>query len=154
MGFLDNISKTISQGVDRAKFEAEKFQRTTKLQNEITELRRQFDANRLDFSDRAIQLFRAGQIQSATLGELLRAIDALQSSITLKEEELKQAQADVFIEPAQSAVQPQHVPITTEPAPATPTQQTVAGTKFCPNCRFQMPVSAAFCPNCGTRLGL
>jgi RNA polymerase subunit RPABC4/transcription elongation factor Spt4 len=25
--------------------------------------------------------------------------------------------------------------------------------KFCPNCRFQMPASAAFCPNCGTRLG-
>ena len=150
MGFLDNISKTISQGVDRAKFEAEKFQKTTKLQNEITELRRQFDANRLDFSDRAIQLYRAGQIQSPTLGELLRAIDALQSSITLKEEELKQSQADVFVEPSPSVVQAQNVPISTEP---TPTQQTAPGTKFCPNCRFQMPVSAAFCPNCGTRLG-
>lgn len=153
MGFLDNISKTISQGVDRAKFEAEKFQKTTKLQNEITELRRQFDANRLDFSDRAIQLYRAGQIQSATLGELLRGIDSLQASITLKEEELKQAQADVFVEPPVSAVQAQNVPISTEPPAATAGPQTAPGTKFCPNCRFQMPITAAFCPNCGTRLG-
>lgn len=153
MGFLDNLSKTISQGVDRAKFEAEKFQKTTKLQNEITELRRQFDVNRLDFGDRAIQLFRAGQIQSPTLGELLRAIDALQSSITLKEEELKQAQAENFVEPiGTGAPTSQSVPITTEP-PTASAPAAAAGMKFCPNCRFQMPASAAFCPNCGTRLG-
>ena len=84
MGFLDNLSKTISQGVDRAKFEADKFQKTTRLQNEINELKRQIDANRMEFGDRAIQLFRAGQIQSATLGEILKAMDALQGSITLK----------------------------------------------------------------------
>jgi hypothetical protein len=149
MGFLDNLSKTISQGVDRAKFEAEKFQKTTKLQNEINELRRQFDANRQDFGDRAIQLYRAGQIQSPTLGELLKAIDALQSSITLKEEELKLAQAEVFIEPIGGVVQAQNIPITTE----APAAQAPAGMKFCTNCRFQMPVTAAFCPNCGTRLG-
>jgi hypothetical protein len=152
MGFLDNLSKTISQGVDRAKFEAEKFQKTTKLQNEINELKRQCDANRLDFGDRAIQLFRAGQIQSPTLGELLKAIDALQSSITLKEEELKQAQADVFIEPTPGTVPVQNVPISTE-VPASAPTQAAAGMKFCPNCRFQMPVTAAFCPNCGARLG-
>jgi hypothetical protein len=153
MGFLDNLSKTISQGVDRAKFEADKFQKTTKLQNEINELRRQFDANRQDFGDRAIQLYRAGQIQSPTLGELLKAIDALQSSITLKEEELLRAQSEVFIEPQSGTVPPQNIPITTE-APATAaTAQAPAGMKFCPNCQFQMPVMAAFCPNCGTRLG-
>jgi len=152
MGFLDNLSKTISQGVDRAKFEAEKFQKTTKLQNEINELKRQFDSNRQDFGDRAIQLYRAGQIQSPTLGELLRAIDALQSSITLKEEELKQAQAEVFVEPAPGMAPVQNVPITTE-TPASPATQAAAGMKFCPNCQFQMPVTAAFCPNCGARLG-
>ena len=161
MGFLDNISKTISQGVDRAKFEAEKFQKTTRLQNEINELKRQIDANRMEFGDRAIQLFRAGQIQSATLGEILKAMDALQGSITLKEEELKSAQADVFVEPTPPAgVQAQNVPISSEPStharPATTTaaNQAPAGMKFCPNCQFQMPVAAMFCPNCGARLGV
>ena len=156
MGFLDNLSKTISQGVDRAKFEADKFQKTTRLQNEINELRRQIDANRMEFGDRAIQLFRAGQIQSATLGEILKAMDALQGSITLKEEELKAAQAEVFVEPAPSSgVQAQQVPISSEP-PTQAHQQVAApaGMKFCPNCQFQMPVSAMFCPNCGARLGV
>ncbi len=151
MGFLDNISKSISQGVDRAKFEADKFQKTTRLQNEINELRRQIDTNRMEFGDRAIQLFRAGQIQSASLGEILKAIDALQSSITLKEEELKSAQAEVFVDKTPPAGAPaQHVPISSEP----PAQQAPAGMKFCPNCQFEMPSSAMFCPNCGARLGV
>jgi hypothetical protein len=156
MGFLDNLSKTISQGVDRAKFEADKFQRTTRLQNEINELKRQIDANRMEFGDRAIQLFRAGQIQSATLGEILKAMDALQGSITLKEEELKTAQSEVFVEPTPVAgVQAQNIPISSEPpTQARPQATAPADMKFCPNCQFQMPTSAMFCPNCGARLGV
>jgi hypothetical protein len=156
MGFLDNLSKTISQGVDRAKFEADKFQKTTRLQNEINELKRQIDANRMEFGDRAIQLFRAGQIQSATLGEILKAMDALQGSITLKEEELKTSQSEVFVEPTPtSGIQAQNVPISSEPSTqARPQAAAPAGMKFCPNCQFQMPSSAMFCPNCGARLGV
>lgn len=158
MGFLDNISKSITQGVDRAKFEAEKFQKTARIQGELNDLKRQIDTNRLDFADRAIQLFRAGQIQSASLGEIIRAIDALQASITLKEEELKAVQAEAFVEQAPSARPPaQSVPISSEPSAARPPvsaqTQAPAGTKICPNCQFQMPTSAMFCPNCGTRLG-
>jgi hypothetical protein len=156
MGFLDNLSKTISQGVDRAKFEADKFQKTTRLQNEINELKRQIDANRMEFGDRAIQLFRAGQIQSATLGEILKAMDALQGNITLKEEELKTAQSEVFVEPTPTAgIQAQNIPISSEQSTqARPQAAAPAGMKFCPNCQFQMPTSAMFCPNCGARLGV
>jgi hypothetical protein len=155
MGFLDNISKSISQGVDRAKFEAEKFQKTARIQSELNELKGRIDANRLEIADRAIQLFRAGQIQSPSLADLIKAIDSLQSSVTLKEEELKAAQAEVFVEKAPPASPPaQHVPISTEPPQAhpTPQSQAPAGSKICPNCQFQMPSSAMFCPNCGTRL--
>lgn len=156
MGLFDNLSKTVSQGVERAKFEAEKFQKTTRLQGELNDLKRQIDTSRMDFGDRAIQLFRAGQIQSATLGELLRAIDSLQASVTLKEEELKRAQSEMYIEPSSPPpATAQNVPISTDPyqapQPAAPGQG--AAMKYCPNCRFQMPVSAAFCPNCGARLG-
>jgi hypothetical protein len=156
MGFLDNLSKTISQGVDRAKFEADKFQKTTRLQNEINELKRQIDTNRMEFGDRAIQLFRAGQIQSATLGEILKAMDALQGSITLKEEELKSSQSEVFVESTPPVgMQAQNIPISSEPpTQARPQSVAPAGMKFCPNCQFQMPTSAMFCPNCGARLGV
>lgn len=162
MGFLDNISKSISQGIDRAKFETDKFQKVTRVQNEINELKKQIDGKRLDLGDRALELYRAGKIQSATLGEIVQGIEALRASVTLKEEELKQAQAETFVEPTpQSGVAAQHVPVSVEPqTPMAPAQAqpsagpVPAGMKACPTCQFQMPSSAMFCPNCGSRVGV
>ncbi|HEX5688825.1 MAG TPA: zinc ribbon domain-containing protein [Roseiflexaceae bacterium] len=147
MGFLDNISKSISQGVDRAKFEADKFQRTTRIQGEINELKRQIDGKRAELGDRAFDLYKAGQIQSSTLGDLVMALEALRTNITLKEEDLKAAQSETFVEPTP--------PVGTTPPPAqnvAPRQgQPVSVAKTCANCQFQMPASAVFCPNCGAR---
>ena len=153
MGFLDNLTKTISHGVDRARFEADKLQKTLRIQNEIGELRKQIDANRLEFADRALELYKAGQIQSATLGEILRAIEALQARVTLKEEELKAVQAEMFVEPGPTGTSGQPAPGSAPPRPGAPAGAASAATKQCPNCQFQMPATAAFCPNCGTRLG-
>lgn len=156
MGFLDELSRKLSEGVDRARFEAEKFQRVTAIQGELSNLRRQVDAKRLEFGDRAIELLKAGAIQSPTLAALLREIEALQASLTLKEEELRHVQGQVFIEPA-PAPRAQHVPVSVDPPrPATPEPpplQPVAGGKVCPSCGFQMPQTAVFCPNCGLRVG-
>lgn len=162
MGFLDNLTKTVSQGIDRAKFEAEKFQRVSRLQGELTELQRQADGKRMECGDRAIDLYRAGQISSPTIGELIAAIDSLRASLIVKEEELKRAQAETFVEPppAPVASQSQQVPISYEPPrttapPSTPPPSAAvpgAATKACPNCQFQMPGTAIFCPNCGARV--
>lgn len=165
MGFLDDLSRKLTEGVDRAKFEAEKFQRTTAVQGEISDLHRQIDAKRLEFGDRALELYRAGAIQSPTLGGILKEIEALQVSMTLKEEELRTLQGQVYFEPPTSAAPPraQQVPVSVEPpraaTPATPPPlaspppQPVAGGKACPSCGFQMPQTAVFCPNCGLRVG-
>jgi hypothetical protein len=155
MGFLDNLSKSISQGVDRAKFEAEKFQKTTRIQGEIGELKKQIDVKRAELGDRAFELFKAGQIQSSTLGDMVKALEALRAGITLKEEELKTAQAEVFVEPTPPSGMPS-APTGASPQPSAPhaTQgQPVAVAKSCPNCQFQMPAAAVFCPNCGARQG-
>src|SRR5262245_35784767 len=136
MGFLDNLTKSISQGVDRAKFEAEKFQRTTRLQGEINDLQRQIDSQRAELGDRAFELYKAGQIQSPTLADLVKGLEALRSSVTLKEEELKAAQAVAFVEPAPAPSAPPP-PAAATPPPAA-TGQPVAVTKNCPNCQFQM----------------
>lgn len=161
MGFLDNLSKSISQGVDRAKFEADKLQKTLRLQNEIAELKKEIDAKRLEFGDRAMELYKAGQFQSATLGEILQAMDALRTNVTLKEEELKRAQGEGFVDPTPGAGMPgvgvaSAPPPTAQPGAQTPPAQAAAGgdVKNCPNCQFQMPASAMFCPNCGARLGV
>jgi hypothetical protein len=155
MGFLDQISKQITQGVDRAKFEAEKFQKTTRLQGEVNEFRRQVDTKLAELGQRAYELQRAGQINSPTLAEIATAIDQMRGQLLAKEEDLKSAQAEIFVEPPPMPGSPppagpspaQQVPISYEapPAPA-PT------TKACGVCNFQMPASAMFCPNCGTRV--
>jgi hypothetical protein len=169
MSFLDNISKKISEGVERAKFEAEKLQRTVALQNELGELKRQLDGRRMEFGDRALELYKAGKIQSPTLGEILRAMEQLQVSITLKEEELKISQGNNYVEPQQPAApRAQDVPVSVDPPranvppeppsaaggppPAQARPGSAPGTKVCPNCSFQMPATAVFCPNCGLRI--
>ena len=152
MGFLDQLGKQISQGVDRAKFEAEKFQTTTRLQGEVNEFRRQLDAKLGELGQRAYELQRAGQINSATLAELAQAVDQLRATVLAKEEELKSTQADVFVEPPPVAGPPPAHPAPSTyappaaPMPATPSQ------KLCTVCNFQMPSAAMFCPNCGTRV--
>ncbi|MBO9324914.1 MAG: zinc-ribbon domain-containing protein [Roseiflexus sp.] len=156
MGFLEELSRKLAEGVDRARFEAEKFQRVTAIQSEISTLRRQLDGKRLEFGDRALELFKAGAIQSPTLAAILREIEALQSKLTLKEEELRHVQGQVFIEPTTRHAQ--NVPVSIEPSssptPASlPPTLPVAGGKTCPSCGFQMPQTAIFCPNCGLRVG-
>lgn len=165
MGFLDQISKTLSQGVDRAKFEAEKFQKTTRLQGEVNEFRRQMEAKLIELGQRAYDLQRAGQINVPSIAELAAAVDQLRATLVAREEELKLAQAEQWPEPPASAPAPslgQQVPISYEPPAASPApapgptvappQQPQAAEKTCGNCGFQMPTSAMFCPNCGNRV--
>jgi hypothetical protein len=170
MSFLDNITKRVTQGVERAKFETDKIQRTLKMESELGDLKKQLDGKRLEFGDRALELYRAGMIQSPTLGAILREIEAFQQKLTLKEEELKIAQADQFAEATVVPPPPaaQYVPVSVEvpvapaapppptytpPTPAVqPTSAPSASTKACPNCQFQMPPTAVFCPSCGTRI--
>lgn len=154
MGLLDQIGKTLSQVTDRAKFEAEKFQKTTRLQLEINELRRQVDLKLIELGQRAYDLQRAGHIHAPSLAELSLAIDQLRATLVAREEELKQAQSEVFVEPTPATPPPatsptaQSVPISEAPSP-TP----AAGSKICGQCGFVMPGNAIFCPSCGTRVG-
>jgi hypothetical protein len=150
MGFLDQISKTLSQGVDRAKFEAEKFQKTTRLQGEVNEFRRQLDAKLIELGQRAYDLQRAGQINVPSISEMSSAVDQLRATLVVKEEELKLSQNDMFIEPMSPTVAPsQQVPISYDAPVASPPQ--AVGPKACGNCGFQMPATAMFCPSCGAR---
>lgn len=174
MSFIDNLTKKAMQSAERAKFELDKIQRTLRLETELGDIKKQVDAKRLEFGDRALELYRAGMIQSPTLGSILREIELAQQKATVKEEELKLAQAEQFQEPGGGTPPPsQSVPVSVEPAAApaptysapppptynppptyTPPAQAAApaGMKNCPNCQFQMPQTAVFCPSCGTRL--
>lgn len=151
MGLLDQLSKTILQVSDRARFEAEKFQKTTRLQGEINELRRQIDQKLIELGQRAYDLQRAGQIHAPTLAELAAALDQIRTTLVAREEELKQAQSEVYVEPAPAT--PSSPPPTIQPVPISEAPPVASGPKTCPKCGFQMPATAIFCPSCGTRAG-
>lgn len=123
MSFLNKFTKTINQGVDRAKFEAEKFQRTSRLQAELSDLQRQIDGKRGELGDRAFELVKAAQIQSPSLNDLVQALEALRHDVVRKEEELKAAQSEVYVEPAPS---PEPAPAAPAAAPAQPAPEAQA----------------------------
>lgn len=125
-GFLDHVGRTVAQGIDRAKFEAEKFQRTTRIQGELNDMKRLLDSKMIDLGQRAYDLYRAGQITSHSVGELVKIVDELRASLVVKEEQLKEVQAEVYIEPdaPPPAVPPaQSVPIETSQTPPTAPHQ-------------------------------
>jgi hypothetical protein len=151
MGFLDQVSKQLSNAGARAKFEAEKLQRTLRLQGEITELKSQADLKIAELGARAYDLQRAGQINAPSLAELVTAVDGMRNALLAREEELKAANAEQYFEPGMPTTPPpQSVPITTAPPAAAAPQAEV---KYCTSCNFAMPAGAVFCPNCGTKNG-
>jgi hypothetical protein len=100
--------------------------------------------------------------------DLVQTIERLHIEVTKKEDELRIAQAEVYVEKPSAEGGPQSVPVDEEdqphstphfhgqqPAPpAHPPAQPQPATqkKTCPACSFEMPGHAVFCPNCGMRM--
>ncbi len=103
MSILDQITRSANQIVDRARFETEKFQRTTRLQAEIADLRLDMDRKLAELGQRTYELYRAGQISSATVATLVQAIDQIRISMTQKEEELSAVQVSEYVDPTAPA---------------------------------------------------
>src|SRR5215213_4135831 len=108
MRFLDNLSKTLSTGVDRAKYETDKFQRTTKLSSEIGNFKTQIDTNMRQLGERALELYQQGTLQAPEIASLAQIIGQLRDQQQSKEQELEQANNETFEQFAAS--QPQTAP--------------------------------------------
>ncbi len=162
MDFFEKLSKTVAQGIDRAKFEADKFQKVSRIQGELNEIKRTLDSTMIDLGFRAYDLYRAGQISSPSVAELVETIDELRSHLVVQEDALKEVQAILYEEPDVPEKPPSTQTITIEketPSQPPPLHQgpppppPATGTKACPSCGFQMPLRARFCPRCGHHVG-
>jgi uncharacterized Zn finger protein (UPF0148 family) len=121
MRFLDNLSKTLSSGVDRAKYEADKFQRTARLNSEISNYKAQIETNMRQLGERALELYQQGVLQAPEIASLAQIIAQLRDQQQTKEQELTQASAETFEQfqaanpqPNTSASSEQNVPISRE----------------------------------------
>lgn len=120
MGFLDQLSKTLSSGVERARFEAEKFQRTSRINGEISNIKSQVETNVRQLGERALELYQQGVITAPEVASLAQIIAQLREQLALKEAELTAVQNETF--EAWQASQPQSststTPASAEQAPA------------------------------------
>lgn len=96
MRFLDNLGKSLSTGVERARYEAEKFQRTSKISGEISNYRSQIDTNMRQLGERALELYQQGTLQAPEIASLAQIIAQLRDQQETKERELEQANAETF----------------------------------------------------------
>jgi hypothetical protein len=122
MRFLDNLSKSLSSGVERAKFEADKFQRTSKISGEISNFRSQIDTNMRQLGERALELYQQGTLQAPEIASLAQIIAQLREQQAEREQELDRLNSETFeqfqaSQPRESAPETgQNVPIGVEPA--------------------------------------
>jgi hypothetical protein len=113
MGFLDSLSKTLSTGVDRAKFEAEKFQRTSRISGDINNVKSQIDTNMRQLGERAFELYEQGRLDAPEITSLAQIVTQLRGQQAEKERELGEAQSETF--EIWQARQPQPTPETEMP---------------------------------------
>src|SRR3954454_5635381 len=125
MRFLDNVTKALSSGVDRAKFEADKFQRTTKLNSELGNFKSQIDTNMRQLGERALELYQQGTLQAPEIASLAQIIAQLRVQQEAKERELEQANAETFeaLQASQPGAPsaPQNVPVAPDAEGSFPT---------------------------------
>jgi len=155
MGLLDDLSKTVAHGIERARFETDKFQRISRIQGDINDLKRKLDNKMIDLGHRAYDLHRAGQISSPSVAELVQVIDELRANLVVRQEHLKAVQTEAFVEPVQApsgATQAQSIPIQDDIHSSQDTAS-LPQKKECPVCKFEMSMRAVFCPNCGYKVG-
>ena len=108
MRFLDNLGKSLSTGVERAKYEADKFQRTSKINSEISNFNAQVETNLRQLGERALELYQQGTLQAPEIASLAQIIGQLRDQVQGKQRELEQANAETFEQ--FQATQPQPAP--------------------------------------------
>jgi len=96
MGLLDTLSDRLSSGVDRVRFEADKFQRTSRISGEISNMKSQVDTNMRQLGERAFSLHQQGKLDAPEVASLTQIITQLQAQQADKERELGEAQSDTF----------------------------------------------------------
>lgn len=150
MGFLDSISKTLTAGVDRAKFEADKFQRTSRISGEINNIKSQIDTNIRQLGERALELYQQGSLTAPEIASLAQIIGQLRDQQTQKESELNEAQGETFeawqvTQPAPTttpASPAQNVPIMNETATGYTPQSSIPTTNYTPQTDTSTQTSA------------
>lgn len=151
------------RGLDRASFEADRMMRYNRVKAEAARLRQQGRERTFALGEKALEMYRAGTLPQAELGDIAREIITLASRIEQKEQEATVIQAEEWVPPEGEAPadgDPQ-IGASTGPAPpvvpppaATPSASTgtpSAGHRYCVVCGNEVRIGSHFCMHCGAK---
>lgn len=130
MALFDKLAKTVTRGMSRTAFEADKLRRATEIKAKIPFLRKEMAVLHATVASRVIELCREGTLELPELDDEIQSVLALEVQIKEKEEELRAVQTEEFQTEGESIEE-----------------------GVCPQCHAELAEGAAFCPNCGAKIG-
>ncbi len=156
MSILDRVTKAVGDAVDRGKKEVDQFVRIQKINGQIGDLEKSIEGSKgqiqqakLKIGEMAIEMMRAGTLNSQEMKEVLDQIAGFEQQIAARETEIVQKRAE--IESIRSEEKMSKPPQTGADAPPIPSPPPGAS-RFCPHCGVPAG-SGAFCAQCGSKLG-
>lgn len=145
MSFLDRVGKAISETAAKTKQEMERMARINRIKGEIRDIEKkikdfqdQIRTLKFQAGEKALEMLRSGELQSAELQPFADEISRIEQEIAACREEIAQKEAAIEAIKAEAAA----------PAQSAPAE----GPRFCPKCGAPAVPGAAFCAQCGARL--
>jgi hypothetical protein len=158
MSILDRVAKAVGDVVDRGKKEVDQFVRIQKINSQIGDLEKtigesndQIQQIKVKIGEMAMELLRAGTLNSQEMMTFLDQITGVQQKVALFEAEIKQRRAEIELIKAEDI--PADVdPSVPPPTPiATPPPPPPTAAHSCPQCGANVG-SGAFCSACGAKV--
>ena len=155
-GFLDRVSRAVTDAVDRGKREVDEFVRIQKINGEVGEIEKQINgfkaqiqAVKVQIGEKAVEMMRAGTLENADLQAWMDQIAGIEQQIA--EQETVIAEKRTEIEKIKAEAEAQKAAAAAQPAPPAPADPAVGGS--CVQCGAPLAEGAAFCAQCGSKQG-
>jgi predicted nucleic acid-binding Zn-ribbon protein len=160
MSFLDRMAKAVTEAVDRGKKEVDEFVRIQRIngeigdvQKKIKEFQSQIQAIKVQIGEKAVEMMRAGELESPDLQAMMDQIAEIEKQIVEQQAVIAEKQAEIEKIKAESeaekaAVAEAEAAAAAEAAPAA--AEPAAG-NFCAQCGAAVAEGAAFCAQCGAK---
>ena len=158
-GFLDRVSRAVTDAVDRGKREVDEFVRIQKINGEVGEIEKQINgfkaqiqAVKVQIGEKAVEMMRAGTLENADLQAWMDQIAGIEQQIAEQETVIAEKRTEIEkIKAEAEAQKAAAAAAAAQPAPPAPADPAVGGS--CVQCGAPLAEGAAFCAQGGEKQG-
>ena len=174
MSLFKRIADGLTDGLDRAQWEADKLVKVNRIRGQISDLERELSSAQARLANKVLELHADGRLQVPELDEPIWGIADIDARLDEMREDLTSASAMRFedAQVAQKQAQPKQPraeevqaeegkpdgpqlaeqPVATEGAPPPTSSEAAPGARFCASCGTSLQQDARFCPECGQKV--